>query len=374
MGNGKIVNIGFALIILTGIAASSCRNGDDSSLTDKGMEYPTLEVELTDKVLSTVYSASIKGRQDVEIRPQISGLITGIHVTEGQNVSKGQPLFTLDQVACKAAVETARADVRAAAAEVELAGMTVDSKQELHNSGVVSEFDLKTAQNQLEAASARLAQAEAKLVNAENDLSYTIVRSPSDGVVGTLPYRIGSLVSPSTSTPLTTVSDNSEMFVYFSLSETQVLQMTEESGSLDEAVARMPELELKLSTGKIYAHKGKVETISGVIDRTTGSVSVRAVFPNKERKLLSGGSGCIVFPVVLYDVIVIPQSATYELQDRKFTYKVVDGIAVSTEISVYPENDGNTYVVTSGLSVGDVIVSSGAGLLKNGTVIVPADK
>lgn len=173
-------------------------------------------------------------------------------------------------------------------------------------------------------------------------------------------------------TPLSTVSDNSEMFVYFSLAETQVLQMTEKNGSLDNAIKAMPELDLRLSTGNIYPHKGKVETISGVIDKTTGSISVRAIFPNKERKLLSGGSGSIIYPFELNSVIVIPQSATYELQDKKFVYKVVNDMAESTEISVYPVNDGSTYVVTSGLSVGDVIVSEGAGLLKNGTKIVSA--
>ncbi len=352
------------------LVLTSCNSQSASSNEEIGEEYHTMKVSLTDKKLVSSYSASIKGKQDVEIRPQISGLITAVHVAEGERVRKGQALFTIDQVPYKAALETAKANVEAAMAEVETANLTVESKKALFAQEVVSEYDLNTAMISLKSAQARLAQAKAELTNAENNLSYTIIKSPSDGVVGTLPYKIGALVSPSMETPLSTVSDNSEMFVYFSLNETQVLQMTEKNGSLDNAIKAMPELDLKLSTGNIYSHKGKVETISGVIDKTTGSVSVRTIFPNEERILLSGGSGSIIFPYELTDVIVIPQSATYELQDKKFVYKVVNDVAEATEISVYPVNDGDTYVVTSGLSVGDIIVSEGAGLLKNGTKIV----
>lgn len=354
------------------LALVSCNNQNTSSNEGTGEEYHTMKVSLTDKRLTTSYSASIKGKQDVEIRPQISGLITAVHVKEGEKVCKGQVLFTIDQVPYKAALETAKANVESAMAEMETANLTAESKRALFAEEVVSEYDLNTAMISLKNAKARLSQAKAQLINAENNLSYTVIRSPSDGVVGTLPYKIGTLVSPSMTTPLSTVSDNSEMFVYFSLAETQVLQMTEKNGSLDNAIKAMPELDLRLSTGTIYPHKGKVETISGVIDKTTGSVSVRAIFPNKERKLLSGGSGSIIYPFEFNSVIVIPQSATYELQDKKFVYKVVNDIAESTEISVYPVNDGSTYVVTSGLSVGDIIVSEGAGLLKNGTKIVSA--
>ncbi|MGN1211763.1 MAG: efflux RND transporter periplasmic adaptor subunit [Candidatus Cryptobacteroides sp.] len=367
----KFIEIGFVLLC---ISLASCGNKYNSGMERPAEEYSVMKIELSDKVLSTTYSASIKGRQDVEIRPQISGLITDILVTEGQKVRKGQVLFIIDQVAAKAAVETAKANVEAAEAEVESASLAEESKEELFERGVVSEYDLKTARISLKTAQAHLSQAQAQLLNAENDLSYTLIKSPSEGVVGTLPYRIGTLVSPSISTPLTTISDNSTMYVYFSLAENQILQMTEKNGSLENAVSAMPELELKLSTGSMYSEKGRVETISGVIDRTTGAVSVRAIFPNDGRVLLSGGSGSIVCPFNLEDVMVIPQEATYELQDRKFVYKVVDGRAESTEISVYPVNDGKTYVVTSGLSVGDVIVSKGAGLLKNGTAIAAANE
>ncbi|MGN0202573.1 MAG: efflux RND transporter periplasmic adaptor subunit [Candidatus Cryptobacteroides sp.] len=362
---------GFA-VLCASLALTSCDKRKASGNEGTGEEYQTMEISLSGKRLSTAYSASIRGRQDVEIRPQISGLITEVLVREGEKVRKGQALFTIDKVPYLAALATAQADVEAAEAEVEAAALAAEAKRALHEQEVVSEYDLKTALISLKSAEARLSQAKAKLANAENDLSYTTIKSPSDGLVGTLPYKTGALVSPSMSSPLTTVSDNSVMYVYFSLGETQVLQLAEKHGSLDNAIKEMPELELQLSTGNTYSHKGLVESISGVIDRSTGAVSVRAIFPNDERQLLSGGSGSIVYPFVLEDAIVIPQAATYELQDRKFVYRVIEGIAESTEIEVYPINDGRSYVVTSGLSVGDIIVAEGAGLLRNGTKIVPA--
>ncbi|MGN0191202.1 MAG: efflux RND transporter periplasmic adaptor subunit [Candidatus Cryptobacteroides sp.] len=365
----EFARIASALLCI-GISALSCSHTGEGS-GGQGPEYEVMAIRLSDIELSSAWSASVKGRQDVEIRPQISGLITDVHVAEGQQVRKGQVLFTLDQVAYKAAVETAQAEVEAAEAEVETSSLSAQSKRELYDRGVVSAYDLKTAELALKTSLARLSQSRARLVNAENDLSYTLVKSPSDGVVGTLPYRIGSLVSPSIATALTTVSDNSQMYVYFSLPESRVLRMTQEYGSLGSTVAAMPPVRLRLSTGSIYPHDGRIESISGVIDRNTGSVSVRAVFPNEERTLLSGCSGSIIIPESLEKVIVIPQSATYELQDRKFVYKVVDNVAVASEISVHPANDGKNYVVTSGLIPSDVIVTEGVGLLKDGTAICP---
>ncbi|MDR2037660.1 MAG: efflux RND transporter periplasmic adaptor subunit [Bacteroidales bacterium] len=346
----------------------SCKNKNQMPAQIQS-EYKVLTITLSDKSLSTKYSASIRGRQDIEIRPQVSGLITEVRVKEGETVGKGQIMFVIDQVAYRAALETAKASVAAAQAGVKTAQLTVDSKTELHTQEVVSDYDLQTAINSLETAKAQLEQAKAQEINAKNDLSYTEIKSPSNGVVGKLPYRIGALVSSSITTPLTTVSDNSEMYVYFSMTENQVLSLTRQNGSLKEAIAAMPGIGLQLGDGSMYDEKGYIETISGVIDQTTGTVSVRAVFPNKNGILLSGGAGSVVYPYELKDVIVIPQAATYELQDKVFVYKVVDGIAQSTEVKVFGTNDGQTYIAESGLSEGDIIVAEGAGLLKNGTAI-----
>lgn len=357
----------YGCCLLTGTMAISCKNNAPEQTSQS--EYKVMTISISDKDYSNSYPAMIKGRQDIEIRPQISGLITEVCVQEGQSVKKGQPLFIIDQVACKAALETAIANVEMAQASVETARLNAKSKQELFGQQVISEYDLKTANNSLRSAEASLAQAKAQEKNARNNLSFTVVESPSNGVVGMLPYRIGALVNSSISTPLTTVSDNSEMYVYFSMTEKQALSYIRENGSMKNTLASMPEVKLQLGDGSLYSENGHVETISGVIDRSTGTVSVRAVFPNTERILLSGGAGKIIFPETIKSCIVIPQSATFELQNKVFAYKVSDGKAQSTEIKILPVNDGKTFVVESGLNAGDIIVAEGAALLRNGTPI-----
>lgn len=359
--------VGHVLGLLACVMVISCKH--DAPMPTGQNGYKLITIATSDKTLSSSYPATIKGRQDIEIRPQVSGLITEVCVQEGQNVRKGQTLFVIDQVAYRAALETASANVELTKANVETAQLTADSKRELYAQNVISEYEMKTAQNSLKSAQASLAQAKAQETNARNDLSYTVVKSPSDGVVGTLPYKIGALVNSNISNPLTTVSDNNEMYVYFSMTEKQVLSLTRQSGSLTKAVAAMPEVRLQLGDGSTYAESGRVETVSGVIDQTTGAVSVRAAFPNKEHILISGGAGKVIFPETIKGCIVIPQSATFEMQDKVFAYKVVDGKAQSTEIKILAANDGKTYVVESGLNTGDVIVAEGAAMLRNGTPV-----
>lgn len=213
------------------------------------------------------------GKQDVEIRPMVSGFITKLHVDEGAVVRKGQVLFTIDPVQYKAAVQTAKAAVETAKAALSTQQLTVDNKRQLNQKNIVSDYDLKMAENQLAQTRAQLAQAEAQLINAQNNLSYTEVTSPSDGVVGTIPYRVGSLVSASIATPLTTVADISEMYAYFSMTERQLLELVREGGTIKEILDKMPDVQLQLIDGTMYADSGRVETISGVIDQTTGSVN-----------------------------------------------------------------------------------------------------
>ena len=333
-------------------------------------EYQVMDITTSDKELQTTYSAAIRGRQDIDIYPQVSGTLTRLCVEEGQAVRKGQILFIIDQVPNIAALRTAEANVEAAKAGVATSQLTYDSKRELYAQKVVSEFDLKTSHNSLLSAKAQLAQAEAQRINAANNLSYTEVKSPADGVVGTLPYRVGTLVSSGMPKPLTTVSDNSDMYVYFSMTENQMLELTRRYGSKDKALAEMPAVSLQLNDRSTYPQEGKIETISGVIDTSTGTVSLRAVFPNKDGLLTSGGSGNVIVPLKKEDCIVIPQAATYELQDKVFVYKVVDGKAQSAPVQVTRVNGGQEYIVENGLQVGDVIVVEGVGLLREGTPVV----
>ena len=333
-------------------------------------EYQVMDITISDKDLQTTYSAAIRGRQDIDIYPQVSGTLTRLCVEEGQAVRKGQILFIIDQVPYIAALRTAEANVEAAKAGVATSQLTYDSKRELYAQKVVSEFDLKTSHNSLLSAKAQLAQAEAQRINAANNLSYTEVKSPADGVVGTLPYRVGTLVSSGMPKPLTTVSDNSDMYVYFSMTENQMLELTRRYGSKDKVLAEMPAVSLQLNDRSTYPQEGKIETISGVIDTSTGTVSLRAVFPNKDGLLTSGGSGNVIVPLKKENCIVIPQAATYELQDKVFVYKVVDGKAQSAPVQVTRVNGGQEYIVENGLQVGDVIVVEGVGLLREGTPVV----
>lgn len=353
-------------MIACSVVAVGCKQ---APMTTGPGEYAVMTVTTSDREIPTHYSARISGRQDIDIYPQVSGTIWQLCVNEGQRVSKGQTLFIIDQVPYKAALQTAEANVAAAEAGVATAQLTYDSKKELFARNVVSQYDLSTAENSLLTAKAQLAQAEAQRVNAANNLSYTVVKAPSDGVVGTLPYRVGALVSASMPQPLTTVSDNSTMYVYFSLSEKQLLELTRRYGSIDATLKNMPDVQLLLNDGSLYEQKGRVESISGVIE--TGVVSLRAAFPNTNGLLHSGGAGDVVMPVIHKDCIAIPQSATFELQDKVFVYKLVDGKASSAAIQVEKISDGREYIVTSGLTPGDVIVTEGVAMLREGTPIVP---
>ncbi len=328
-----------------------------------------MEVTRGTRTLSQSYTAVINGRQSVEIRPQVSGTITQVCIAEGAKVKKGQTLVIIDQVPYKAALETAVANVKSAEASVGTARLTANSKEQLFKEKVVSDFDLQTARNSLLQAEATLAQAKAEEVNARNNLSYTEVKSPVDGVSGMLPYRVGALVDASITTPLTTVSDDEEMYVYFSMTESQILSLIRQYKTLDEALKQMPEVELKLSDGLTYAHKGRIDAISGTIDTSTGAVSLRATFPNPEHMLRNGGSGTVIFPYVKENVLIIPQEATYEIQDKIFVYKIVDGKATSSQVTVFPINDGKEYIVEDGIKEGDTIIAEGAGLVQEGTVV-----
>lgn len=353
------------LMLCVGIVACNDSPQGSTAVTDYGL----LELQPSNVTLESQYSASIRGRQDIDIRPQLSGLIQKVCVMEGEYVRKGQPLFIIDQVAYRAALDVSRSDEKMAIAEVAIARQNVETKNKLTEEGIISKYELQTAKNTLVVKEAQLAQARARVRNAENDLSFTVITSPSDGVVGTLPYKVGALVSPDISVPLTTISDNSEMYVYFSLTENRALELLEKFGSVSQVIESMPDVRLLLNTGSFYREKGRIQSMSGVIDRITGSVSVRAVFHNGKGLLLSGASGRVFIPEQRDNVLVIPQTATFEIQDKFFVYKVVQGKAVSQEVKITPVGDGKSYIVEKGLSSGEVIVTEGVTTLQEGTQV-----
>ena len=356
---------------LTALLAFSCGNSQQGGMP--ALSLAVMTVEPTSQELNSAYPATIKGQQDIEIRARVSGYITKLCVDEGAVVHKGQPLFLIDAVPYQKAVQAAEAAVEVAKANVATTQLTVDSKTELHAQNIISDYDLQTAKNSLASAKAALAQAEAQLASDRNDLSYTTITSPSDGVVGTIPFRVGSLVGTTTQEPLTVVSDINKMFVYFSMNEKQLLALTrQKDGSVNSMIGAMPEVQLQLADGTMYPAKGKIETLSGVIDLSTGAVQMRATFPNAQRLLRSGGTGTVLIPSVLDSALLIPQSATYEVQDKKFVYVLGDSSKVkNTEITVFPLDNGKQYVVTSGLKPGEQVVVEGVATLRDGMPIQP---
>ena len=333
-------------------------------------EFPVVAVGTSSTTMQSTYRAVIKGVQDVEIHPKVQGFIVQINVKEGQTVSAGQVLFVLDNATFQAQVRQAQAQVNTATASLNTAKLTYENSQKLHASGVIGDYELQSSKNNYESAVAGLAAAQASLASAQESLSYCFVKSPAAGVVGSLPFKVGTLVSASNT--LTTVSNISSMEVYFSMTEKDVLAMGKNAGGLTGAIEAMPAVKLKLADGTEYGQEGRVTKMSGVIDASTGSVQIIAVFPNPEKVLKSGGSGAIIIPKSNTDAIIIPQSCVSEVQDKKFVYILdKDNKVKYTEIKVDPQNDGNNYIVTEGLKTGDKYVTNGITKLSDGMEIVP---
>lgn len=365
----KIKNGLFILAIASSLTACHGGGGMPKFGDD---EFAVVSVGASDASLQTTYPATIKGIQDVEVRPKVSGFITNVYVHEGQTVSAGQVLFTIDSETYRASVRQAQAGVNTARAQLNTARLTYENNKKLFAKNVIGQYELSTAQNSYATAKASLAQALASLASARETLSWCQVKSPSNGVVGSLPFKVGALVSSSNAQPLTTVSNISTMEVFFSMSESDILNITKTAGSVSAAISSMPIVKLQLADGTTYNHPGKVVKMSGVIDATTGSISLIAHFANPEKLLKSGGAGQIVIPTNDNHAIKIPQEACSEVQDKIFVYKLgADNKVKYTEITVNPQNDGKTYIVTSGLSVGDRIVTKGITKLSDGMKIKP---
>lgn len=360
-GSFGVPALGILLFMTTGCAKTQTEYSEP--------EYSSMTLSLSDIETVEKFPATIQGRQDVEIFPQVSGKLTSVNVREGEHVKKGQTLFVIEQIPYRAALQTAEANLSSAKAGVASATLDYEGKLELYREKVISAFELQKAENALLSANAAQAQAAAQVTDARNNLSYTVITSPCDGVVGTLPFREGNLVTPGQTSSLTTVSDNSEMYVYFSMPENRMIELIRTYGSSDKVCQAMPAVSLTLNDGSEYDLPGHIESISGVLDRSTGAASVRAVFSNPSGVLHTGGSGNVGMKGKHTQVISIPQSATYELQDKVFAYKVADGKAKAVRIEVIPVPRDNSYIVLSGLAAGDTIITEGVGNLQDGAPV-----
>ena len=354
-------------VLLAVMLCTAC--GEKKQQKHDRAQYQTMVVSRKDVTLERTYSGRLTGRQIVEVRPQVSGCITRILTGEGQAVRKGQTLFVIDQVPYRAALEVAVAARKSAEARLATARMNYENETQLQEGRVVSDVSVTTMRNALLEAEAALAQAKAQEVNARNNLSYTEVKSPVSGVASMIPWHVGSLVSSNISEPLVTVADDSEVYVYFSISERQALDLIAQYGSVDAFISKAPAVSLRMNNGQEYDQQGRISAVSGTVDQKTGAVALRATFPNAGGLLHHGGSATVVVPTHRTECIVIPQEATYELQNRSFVYRVVDGKTKATAVTLFPQNNGQEYIVEDGLNAGDTIIAEGAGLLKEGVEV-----
>ena len=362
----------FAYLALGIILFAGCSK-KQQGLPDADNSYAVETVNSSSADLNTTYPATIRGIQDVEIRPKIAGNITQSYVAEGQAVHRGQILFTIDSEQYVAAVRAAEAQIKVCQANIATQRLTVANQRLLHSKQIISDYAMKSAENQLQALQAQLASAQAQLSSARDNLKWCTVSSPADGVIGLLPYKVGTLVGPSMAEAFTTVSNIERVHIYFSMTEKQLLAMARTgNGGVKAAIKNMPNVRLKLADGTMYDEYGTIDAVSGIINQSTGAVQMRATFSNSRHLLHSGGTGNILLPTIVSNTIKVPQAAVTEIQDKKFVYIVgAKNKVKSTEITVEEQNDGTYYYVTSGLKAGDRIVIEGVQNLKDDMEIKP---
>ncbi|PKQ60228.1 hypothetical protein BZG02_20190 [Labilibaculum filiforme] len=361
-------------IILLGL--TSCKDSSQQQMAKGPMPFPVQTAEKGNVTIYNQYAANIEGEQNIEIRPKVDGFVDKIYIDEGTEVKKGQLLFKLSSETLNQQVNAASANVEVAKAQVVAAQVEVDKIKPLVQKNIISEVQLQTAESSLNATKAQLNAAQANYMNAKENLDYTFIKSPVDGIVGSIPYRIGSLVGRSEAKPLTTVSNISNVYAYFTLNEKQLLQFNRElnGNSIASKIKELPAVELILADGSTYDQKGKIETINGMVNPRTGSISYRAIFPNPNNLLRSGISGQVKLPSMLNEAILVPQKATFELQGKKFVYVVdKENKVLSKEVFISESIDQN-FIVENGLNEGQSFVVEGLIKLREGMQIQPVSE
>ena len=366
-------------VLVTGVLLSSCQKNNEQQQqwgAEGPQPYPLITIATADGMLSEDYPAVIEGRENVEIRPKVDGFIEKIYIDEGASVRKGQLLFKINAPQYEQEVNNAHAAIQSAESSVNTAKMQVQKTEPLVAKGILNQYALQEAKYALEEKQAVLLQIKTNLANAKNNIGYTMIHSPIDGVIGSIPYKTGSLVSSASPQPLTTVSDISNLYAYFSMDEKKFLDFSDgqDGKSIREKLQQYPPVTLVLANGKEHSDKGKLETIGGLINSTTGAATLRAGFKNPGNRIRSGSSAIVRIARPYSKAVVVPQSATYEVQDKKFVYVVgKDGLVKSREIKVNSLSNGQVYVIESGLASADQIVSDGMGNLRDGMKIIPTD-
>jgi len=365
----------FQLAVLISILFYSCKSktGDTGFGQMPPQELPVITISSVPAKIYQYYTASLQGSRDIEIRPQVDGYINKIYVDEGAQVKKGQLLFKIDPQPYIEQLNNANAVYMAAKASLEDAELNVNKLGPLVQNNVISDVQLKSAQAALNVARANVAQTSAAVQSARINLGYTSITAPASGYIGRIPYKMGSLVGKSTLDPLTVLSETKDVRAYFSMSELNFQQFKDQfpGNTIEEKIKQMPPVELVLATDSVYAQKGKVELAEGQFDKTTGTINFRATFPNAQGLLRSGNTGKIRIVKNLGNSIVIPQDATFELQDKIFVYAVGDSNKVVSRPITVAGTSGNYYLVQGGVNPGEKIVYTGLDRLREGAVIQP---
>jgi len=362
-----------AIIVATAVYLSGCSQAQGTQAAPPPQSLPVLPINSSVATTYLEYSANIEGKTNVEIRPQVSGYLDKIFVEEGAYVTAGQPLFKINDKPYDEQVNNAQANVLAAKANMEKAAIEVNRLTPLVENKVVSDVQLKAAQAAYDAAKAQVAQAQAEGANAGINLGYTLVKAPVNGYIGRIPFKVGALVGKGEAQPLTILSDVREVYAYFGMSESDFLKFTSQypGKSINEKIKSLPPIELQLADRSIYGSKGKVELMEGQFDRNIGAIVFRATFPNNEGLLRSGITGRVRIPQGNSGLLPVPQTSTYEIQDKIFVYTVGDSNKVAGKQIHIVSKTTNYYLVDKGVQPGDKIVFAGMDRLTDGAVINP---
>ena len=360
-------------ILMLAVVLYSCASKQAGGPPPQAPQLPVMSVTSAPATTYLEFPASLEGKVNVEVRPQVTGYLEKIFVDEGAYVKAGQPLFKIDARVYAEQLNSASSNQLAAEANVERAQVEVDRLAPLVAANVISEVQMKTAKANLEAAKAAVAQTKASAGSARINVGYTLVTAPVSGYIGRIPYKIGALVTNNDAQPLTLLSDVREIYAYFSMSEPDFIAFKNNfaGNTLQEKLKQAPPVELILADNTPFAQKGRIETIEGQFNKTTGAISFRATFPNADGVLRTGNTGKVRLAQQVPAAITIPQEATFEIQDKVFVYTVGDSNKVASRPISVAGKTANYYFISEGLKAGEKIVLSGTGSLRDGAVITP---
>lgn len=364
------------LLFLSMIVLAACGKGNQNqAYQQQAPELPTAKVQQGDASVSREYAASVEGVSNVEIRPQVTGYLSKIFVDEGDYVNAGQALFKIEDQIFREQMKSAQASLITAQANLSTAKIDLDRKKELLRNKMVSEIQVKEAEATYNAARGAVSQAVSSIESAKINLNFSTIKAPVSGFIGRFNYRLGSLMTPSNQQPITLLSDIHEVYTYFSMSETDFnnFQKKQAGTNISEIIKNTPAVSLLLSGGDKYAQTGKIDAVEGQFNKTTGSITLRAKFPNPGNILRSGNTGKVVLDQFYSNVVLLPIASTRTIQDKIFVFSIKGGKAAMLPVEVAGKA-GDNFIISKGLKAGDEYIVTGFDRLQPGTPVVAQKK